>query len=109
MIAYCGLNCLNCDAFIASKENSDELRKKTAEKWSIQFNVDIDPKTINCTGCKSDGIRFFYCDNSCTIRKCCIKKQITSCIDCADFPCEDINFILNNAPETKENLEKLRK
>lgn len=31
MIAYCGLDCEKCDAFIATKNNDNLLREKTAK------------------------------------------------------------------------------
>ncbi len=34
MIAYCGLNCSHCDAYIATQENNDSKRENTAQKWS---------------------------------------------------------------------------
>ena len=34
MIAYCGLNCEKCDAYIATINNDQELRKKTAKLWA---------------------------------------------------------------------------
>ena len=34
IIAYCGLICSECPAYIATQKDSDEERKKVAEKWS---------------------------------------------------------------------------
>ena len=34
LIAYCGLNCETCNARIATIQNNDELRRKTAKLWS---------------------------------------------------------------------------
>ena len=35
LIACCGIDCENCDVRIATITNDDELRKKTAQKWSV--------------------------------------------------------------------------
>ena len=35
LIACCGLDCENCTARIASVNNDDELREKTAKEWSV--------------------------------------------------------------------------
>ena len=34
MIAYCGLDCSKCGAFLATQANDDALRAKTSEEWS---------------------------------------------------------------------------
>jgi len=34
MIAYCGLDCSKCDAYLATIENSDLRRIETAQKWT---------------------------------------------------------------------------
>jgi len=38
LTAYCGLNCADCPAYLAWKNNSDKLREETAKKWSKEFN-----------------------------------------------------------------------
>ena len=38
LIACCGLDCESCDARIATVKNDDELREKTAQKWSAMNN-----------------------------------------------------------------------
>ena len=63
MIAYCGLNCSRCDARLATLENSDSKRETTARKWSRLYNAEILPEQIQCDGCKSDGVKFFHCNN----------------------------------------------
>ena len=34
MIAYCGLDCEKCDAYLATVHNDDALREKTAKLWA---------------------------------------------------------------------------
>ena len=34
MIAYCGIDCSKCDAYIATITNDSELKTKTAKDWS---------------------------------------------------------------------------
>ena len=53
LIACCGLDCENCDARIATVQNDNELREKTAQKWSSMNNApEITAATINCMGCR---------------------------------------------------------
>ena len=49
LIACCGLDCEGCDARIATVRNDNELREKTARKWSVMNNApEITAATINC-------------------------------------------------------------
>jgi hypothetical protein len=55
MLSYCGLNCGDCEAFIATKDNDKVLKEKVANKWSKLYGKKIEPEDINCKGCKSNG------------------------------------------------------
>ncbi|MBO7393559.1 MAG: DUF3795 domain-containing protein [Abditibacteriota bacterium] len=106
MIGYCGLDCEKCDAYIASKNNDNELRAKTAEEWSKLNGVPIAPKHINCQGCKTRGIKTLFCDKMCEIRKCAMKKKLDSCGECESFEsCEALKPVLDNNPDALENLK----
>jgi len=107
MIAYCGLNCFKCDAYLATQQDSDSKREETAQKWSRLYRVEIKPEQINCDGCKSDGRRFLHC-NMCDIRRCCISKEVDNCAVCEDYICETLSGFIKLAPEAGKALEKLR-
>ena len=40
LIGYCGLDCGQCDARIATVNNDDELRARTAKLWCGWINTD---------------------------------------------------------------------
>ncbi len=94
-IARCGLNCGQCDAYIATINNDDELRKKTAEAWNERYKKDnrgrqpIKLEDINCLGCLSDGPVYLYCQR-CKIRLCGIQKKVKNCKKCPDYRCPDL-------------------
>lgn len=108
LIGICGLDCTKCPAFIAKKSNDDELRKKTADEWSKQFNETITPESINCDGCLSTGEHISYTD-ICEIRKCGLEKSVKSCAYCDDYVCEKLEKWFKNVPDAKNTLEELRK
>ncbi len=105
LIAYCGLDCETCDARIATINNDDELRKKTAAEWSRLNQVEIGPEAINCTGCRVAGVKSPYCGNLCPIRQCALKKNVATCGQCDEMAkCEKLAPIVRNNESVRKNL-----
>ncbi|MFO8062879.1 MAG: DUF3795 domain-containing protein [bacterium] len=108
IIAYCGLVCSDCPAFIAHKTDDNDIREKTAKMWSEFYNADITTDMINCTGCHGSGVLFRHCDE-CNIRQCCHEKHLDNCSGCPDFICNSkLKPLLDAVPAAKELLEELR-
>ena len=107
LIAYCGLDCENCDARIATVTCDEELKKKVAKNWSEMNGVNITPEMINCDGCRVDGRKSVYCNGLCPIRKCAAEKNYETCGDCEALEsCEKVGMILKNAAEALPNLKR---
>ena len=105
LIACCGLDCESCDARIATVNNDNELRAKTAKKWSELNNAKITEEAINCMGCRVDGAKTVYCSDMCEIRKCVNEKGFNTCGDCKELDnCLIVGAVLRHAPRAKENL-----
>lgn len=107
MIAYCGIVCSDCDAYIATKKNDNKLRQKEAEKWTKMFNHPLKMEDINCAGCTGTGVRMGYC-SICEIRKCGAGKGIINCAYCVSYPCAKLDVIYKNAPEVKKILDTIK-
>jgi len=105
MIAYCGLDCLKCDAYAATQSGDSNRLAQVAEEWSAKFKVNVQPEHVICDGCKSGRRKSYHCKNTCKIRICCLKKAIDSCGKCDMFPCSDEEFVLKNSPEAEKNLK----
>ncbi len=107
MIAYCGLDCEKCDAYLAALNDDQALREKTAKLWAELNHAPILPEHINCEGCRIDGIKTVYCDSLCAIRQCALKKCVVTCGDCSDLEkCQVVGMIISNNPTALENLRK---
>jgi len=105
LIACCGIDCESCDARIATITNDNALREETAKKWSSMFkSSDIMAETINCMGCRTQGVKIGHW-NDCEIQKCVHEKGYQTCGDCTELDtCQIVNFVLQNVPGAKENL-----
>ena len=109
MIAFCGLSCSGCPAFIATQKDDDKQRKKTAKAWSKIYKSDIKPEDINCDGCSEESGRLFNYCKVCEIRKCGQEKEVKNCAYCDEYACEKLIKFFNMAPKTKTILAKIRK
>ena len=106
LIAYCGLDCEKCQAYIATVNNDDALRKEVAAKWSEWNKADITPEMINCLGCRVDGVKTPYCASLCPIRQCALGRQFGTCGDCPDMDgCGKLSPITGNNPAALKNLK----
>jgi hypothetical protein len=108
MIGCCGIDCSGCEAQLATAADDDAQRAEVAEKWSKQYNADIKAEMVNCTGCNSEGVKFFYTENICEIRKCCKGRSLETCAPCEDYGCEKLAGIHGQVPDAKAALDKLR-
>jgi hypothetical protein len=105
IIAYCGLLCNECPAYIATVQNDYALKEKTAEKWRA-YKPDIKAEDINCLGCKSD-IVFGHC-RGCEIRACGSEKLLENCGECTSFSCDKLEVNLQHARDARERLVKFK-
>ena len=107
MIAYCGANCGECGAFIATRDADEDKRAEVAREWSEKFGAEMKPEVINCMGCSSEGPLFFYC-NMCDLRKCAMEKGLSTCAHCNEYVCEKLEAFFGMSPENKEWLDEIR-
>lgn len=105
LIAYCGLDCEKCDAYIATQNDDQALRKKTAELWTQLNGIEITPAMINCDGCRTEGRKTPFCENLCQIKKCAKTKKMETCGSCSQLEtCPTVEMIIKNNPTAHQNL-----
>lgn len=106
-IAYCGLNCEKCDAYLATIHDDQALREKTAKLWTEFNQTTILPEQIHCQGCRGDGAKTVFCESLCGIRQCALNKGVATCGECEKLEsCQTLGAILSNNPEALENLRE---
>ena len=111
MVAYCGLDCADCDAYKATQNNDQALREKIAAEWTEGYKFNFTPDMINCTSCTGSGVKIGHCAE-CEVRNCASGKGIANCGVCGEFKeCKTINGFLAQVPEDKKSnfLENLGK
>lgn len=109
MIGFCGIVCTECPAFLATQRDDDDERKRVAQMWSKQFNMEIPADHINCDGCLSETGRLFCHCKVCEVRRCGQEKNLKNCAYCDDYACEELNKFFTMVPEAKTTLEEIRK
>jgi hypothetical protein len=91
--AICGLFCPACKCFIATKEGNEEL-----EELAKMFSCSVED--IRCEGCRSD-VHSIYCKTCETVR-CSKRNEIDFCIECPDYPCEQLKQFQSHFPHRIE-------
>ena len=109
MAAFCGIDCGECKALIATRNNDAKMKKAIAEEWTKEFGHQIKPEDINCVGCLVlDGSHISYC-SVCEIRNCGTRKKVQNCAYCVEYKCEKLTKFHENAPKAKEQLEQIHR
>ena len=109
MIGICGMTCTECPAYLATQKDDDKERARVAEMWSKEFNENLKPEDINCSGCLSEEKPLFGYSAVCEIRKCGRGRGVENCAYCDDYACEKLNKFFETAPDAKNALEEIRK
>lgn len=106
-LSYCGCDCEACNIYRAMVYG-EELKPETIERWredaSKFWGVEsLDPKQLNCRGCRYDGEDVFFGFKLCPIRNCCKTRGLSSCGLCPEWKtCE-----IFDVPEGRENFERI--
>ncbi len=109
LIAFCGLDCAKCDAYIATKANDAAAKQRVLEKWRAQFSPDIPLAAVTCDGCTTFGGRLGgYCPQ-CPIRACGLLHKVANCAHCAEYAaCDKLADFFKSAPDARVRLDEIR-
>jgi hypothetical protein len=107
IMAYCGLDCAKCEAFLATQKNDRAELERVAQKWS-EGGAKLTAEDVTCDGCFGKRLSK-YARSNCAIRACGIDKKVKNCAYCGEYKCEKIAKFLENAPKAAKNLDTIRK
>jgi len=108
--AYCGLDCGDCEAFVATQKNDRAGLEAAAKKWTEQFGATtISADMCICDGCSSGKRMSTAHAATCAIRLCASARGVATCAHCQDYGCDILKGFFTFAPVLKEKLEAIRK
>jgi len=112
MIAYCGLICTDCPAYLATQANDLEALERLAQYTREEFGVeDATAETAQCDGCLADTRRQIgYC-SMCEIRACAVGRGVVNCAHCANYVregavCEKLEGFFSHVVEARSVLDE---
>jgi hypothetical protein len=110
MIAFCGLDCGECPAYVATRQDDATKRQEVAKKWSSEEHP-LKAEDINCDGCLTvDGRLIKFCLD-CDVRSCGLEKNLENCALCDDYACVKLTKLweMFESPNAKATLDGIRK
>lgn len=87
-IGYCGYNCHLC----AARSDDPAVRERLVAGWRRIFgHQQYTTENVKCSGCRGDGE---VADKQCRVRPCAAARQVESCAQCDEFPCDKVRSLL---------------
>jgi hypothetical protein len=109
IVAYCGLTCSECEAYIATQEDDSAALATVAAKWSEEYGgPGFAAESVICDGCTTHGGRLCSHAPQCGIRTCAMERGVETCGHCADYACEMLDKLFLQGSEPRQTLDKIR-
>ena len=109
IVAYCGLVCTDCPAYVATQADDRAALERVAAQWREEYNApSITVESVICDGCLgSDGRHCGHCAE-CDIRACGMARGVVNCAYCPDYACEKVERFFGFVPEAQAVLGEIR-
>ena len=109
IVAYCGLVCTDCPAYIATQANDREALERVAAQWRQEYNApDITVDSVICSGCVTEDARKCGHWHECEIRACGAARGVANCAHCDDYVCERLEAFFGFVPDARVVLDEIR-
>jgi hypothetical protein len=89
IIAFCGIDCAACPAYVGTQAGDAELLAKTAAEWS-SAEEPLTAEDLICYTCLQTEKRLFKWCARCRMKDCCREKDIPNCAHCDEYACGDL-------------------
>ena len=107
IVAFCGLVCSECGAYLATQANDPAAIEAVAAQWRVQHSPTITAADVPCDGCGVEGKKCSHCAQ-CDIRACGLAHGVATCADCAEYPCAKVERFFGFVPQARATLDGLR-
>jgi len=108
IIAYCGLVCSDCPAYIATQENDWEMLEEGAALARERLNQpEVTAEMGLCDGCTGEGY-LSACTDDCQVRVCGVEHGVLNCAYCPDYPCQKLTALWTQMPKAQTVLDEIR-
>lgn len=101
IIAYCGIVCSECDVYLATVNNDENLKKELAKRYTTDEQI-ARPEDFYCEGC------FNIKGEGCKIRQCAYGKGHQNCAACSSYFCALLDGHFADSPQSKVVLDEIR-
>jgi len=108
IIAFCGIICSDCPAYLATQAGDEEALAKQAAEWSSEEYA-LTADDLLCDGCIYEDRRAAKFCVECDVRQCALAKGVETCAHCDDFPCDRLEKPWSMSVDAKTTLEEIRR
>lgn len=91
MMAACGVLCSDCPAYQGAAKGIAH-QTDTAVAWHTIFGLNERVQNISCGGCLGPDEQLFHTSRKCKARNCCRSKGFTTCAECPEENCPDLEM-----------------
>ncbi len=108
LVAYCGLVCSDCPAYIATQADDLAAKERVLAQWrAVSNDSSMTVDDVTCDGCTTVGGRGRNLP-ACPMRLCGMAKGVAHCGECADYACHKLDGMFARAPSARAVLDELR-
>ena len=108
IVAYCGLICTDCGAYIATQADDRAALERVAAQWREEYNAPgITVESVICDGCLDGDRKCGHCFE-CEIRACGMARGVANCAHCPDYACDKVEEFFGFVPSARTVLNEIR-
>ena len=109
IIAYCGIVCSDCSAYMATQSGDRSGLERVAAQWQKEYNLaEVTIEDVTCDGClDEEGRKAAHCFE-CDIRACGLARGAVNCAHCPDYACEKLEGFFGYVPGVRVVLDQIR-